>query len=50
METLRLIPPAMVTGQAAGTAAALALAAGVPLRSVDAARLRAQLARDGAVL
>ncbi len=50
METLRLIPPAMVTGQAAGTAAALAVRHGVALRAVDAAALRAQLARDGVIL
>ncbi len=50
METLRLIPPAMVTGQAAGTAAALALRDGAALRSVDPARLRGQLARDGVIL
>jgi len=50
METLRLIPPAMVTGQAAGTAAALSVRDGVPLRKVDTAKLRDQLARDGVIL
>ena len=39
-----------VMGQAAGTAAALALAAGVVPRTLDGARLQAQLERDGAYL
>ncbi|OGO06522.1 MAG: hypothetical protein A2Y73_08855, partial [Chloroflexi bacterium RBG_13_56_8] len=46
----RLIPPAMLTGQAAGTAAALALQDGVEARNVDTAALRRQLASDGAML
>ncbi len=50
METLRLIPPAMVSGQAAGTAAALAVRDGIPLRAVDTAALRARLERDGVIL
>jgi hypothetical protein len=37
-------------GQAAGTAAALALARGIAPRDLDAATLQAQLARDGAYL
>jgi hypothetical protein len=37
-------------GQAAGTAAALALAQGVAPRALDAERLQAQLERDGAYL
>jgi hypothetical protein len=39
-----------VMGQAAGTAAALALGAGCPPRTLSAARLQAQLLRDGAYL
>lgn len=39
-----------VMGQAAGTAAALALARGIAPRDLDAATLQAQLARDGAYL
>ena len=39
-----------VMGQAAGTAAALALAQGVAPRALDAARLQAQLERNGAYL
>ena len=39
-----------VMGQAAGTAAALALAQDVGPRTLDAARLQAQLERDGAYL
>jgi hypothetical protein len=50
MGTLRLIPPAMVSGQAAGSAAALAARDGVPLRAVDAAGLRSRLERDGVIL
>ena len=40
----------MITGQAAGTAAAQCLAAGVSPRNLDANRLRERLAHDGAVL
>jgi hypothetical protein len=47
---MRVIPPCMLTGQAAGTAAALSLQAGVALRALDPARLRAQLAADGVLL
>ncbi len=50
METLRLIPPAMVSGQAAGTAAALAVREGVALRAVDPAALRARLEHDDVIL
>jgi len=44
------IPPCIATGQAAGTAAALAVQQGVAPRQLDAARLRARLAADGAIL
>ena len=46
----RLIPPAMMTGQAAGTAAALAVQAEVRPRSLDVRALRRQLVADGAIL
>jgi hypothetical protein len=44
----RVMPPCLVTGQAAGTAAAMATQAGTGTRGVDAQALRAQLRRDGA--
>jgi hypothetical protein len=47
---MRLIPPCMMTGQAAGTAAALAVEAGVAPRDVSVERLRRQLAADGAIV
>jgi hypothetical protein len=40
----------MAMGQAAGTAAALAVRSNVMPRSLDAAELRARLADDGALL
>jgi len=40
----------LVCGQAAGTAAAMAVAAGTAPRELDAERVRAQLARDGVLL
>ena len=46
----RLIPPAMVTGQAAGVAAALALRADVPPRNLDSGVLREHLGADGVIL
>lgn len=46
----REIPPCMVLGQAAGTAAALALRQGVDVQHVDVASLQAQLKKDGAHL
>ena len=46
----RLIPAAMMSGQAAGTAAALALGEEVPARALNPAALRAQLLTDGAIL
>jgi glycine/D-amino acid oxidase-like deaminating enzyme len=44
------IPPCMATGQAAGTAAALAVKTGVAAKAVDIAALRARLQTDGAIL
>jgi len=46
----RVIAQAMGMGQAAGTAAALALASGVEPTKVSATKLRAELIKDGAVL
>jgi hypothetical protein len=48
--TLRMEPVYMILGQAAGTAAQLALASGGDVRQVDIAALRAKLATAGAVL
>ncbi|MFO1400613.1 MAG: FAD-dependent oxidoreductase [Steroidobacteraceae bacterium] len=45
-----LIPHCIATGQAAGTAAALALDAGVRLRDVQVARLQQELRRQGVPL
>jgi hypothetical protein len=50
VEHLRLIPPVMVTGQAAGTAAALAVSTAVPLRKLEPSLLRRLLAENGVVL
>ena len=44
------IPPCMATGQAAGTAAAMALQAGVGVKELDVARLQQRLRQQGAVL
>jgi len=46
----RVTGPCFAMGQAAGTAADLALAAGTPLREVDVAALQQRLRRDGAFL
>lgn len=46
----REIPPCMVMGQAAGTAAALAHRANVAVHDVDVSELQAVLKRDGAVI
>jgi FAD-dependent oxidoreductase family protein len=43
----REIPPLMVMGEAAGTAAALSLEAGVPPRRVDVAALQKRLVKQG---
>ncbi len=50
IQSVRLIPPAMMTGQAAGTAAALAARDGVSPAEVDIATLQRQLAQDGVIL
>jgi 2-polyprenyl-6-methoxyphenol hydroxylase-like FAD-dependent oxidoreductase len=42
----RLIPPCLATGQAAGTAAAMAVARGVEPRGIDRAQLQALLAQQ----
>ncbi|HMR34166.1 MAG TPA: FAD-dependent oxidoreductase [Geminicoccaceae bacterium] len=44
----REIPPCMAMGEAAGTAAALALSAGVTVRNVDVAKLQKTLRAQGA--
>lgn len=50
IHSIRLIPPAMMTGQAAGTAAALCAREDVAPRELDSTLLRKQLADDGTVL
>ncbi len=50
MVQLRLIPVCLATGQAAGTAAALAVAGNVAPRAVDVAVLQSALADQGVVL
>ena len=47
---IRVIPPMMVTGQAAGTAAFMAVELGVRPAAVDPVVLRKQLATDGVIL
>jgi glycine/D-amino acid oxidase-like deaminating enzyme len=44
------IPPSMATGEAAGTAAALAVRRGVPLRALPVAELRERLRAAGAIV
>jgi 2-polyprenyl-6-methoxyphenol hydroxylase-like FAD-dependent oxidoreductase len=44
------IPPCMATGQAAGTAAALAVGSGVAPRALEVSALQARLREDGAIL
>jgi hypothetical protein len=44
------IPPCMATGQAAGTAAAMAVASGTSARALDVSALQAQLRDQGAIL
>jgi len=44
------IPPCMATGQAAGTAAAMAAANGVPTTDIDVPTLQAKLRGQGAIL
>jgi hypothetical protein len=43
------IPPCMATGEAAGTAAALAVSAGVPVAQLDVASLQGRLVERGAI-
>ncbi|MBP2112651.1 FAD-dependent oxidoreductase [Paenibacillus silagei] len=50
LATTRLTPSCMATGQAAGTAAALAAAAGVKPQALDILQLQEQLKKDGVVL
>ncbi len=50
LATTRLTPSCMATGQAAGTAAALAAGRGTPARDVDARQLRERLMQDGAAI
>ncbi|MHB9032446.1 MAG: FAD-dependent oxidoreductase [Anaerolineae bacterium] len=49
-QAVRLIPPAMMTGQAAGCAAALAIKQHLEPRALDVASLREQLMIDGVIL
>ncbi|MCP3984679.1 MAG: FAD-dependent oxidoreductase [bacterium] len=44
------IPPSMTTGQAAGTAAALAVSTGEDLASIDVAKLRERLRQAGGIV
>lgn len=48
--SIRMEPVFMILGQSAGTAAALAIDAGVPVQQVDYAALRERLLRDGQIL
>lgn len=48
--TMRMEPAWMALGQAAGTAAALSIEAGVPVRKVEVARVQDRLLEQGAVL
>lgn len=48
--SLRIMPVCATLGEAAGTAAALAIDAGTPVCALDAARLRAVLRKNGAVI
>ena len=50
IDRARLIPVCMVTGEAAGTAAALSVRAGVTPRALDVSALRRTLAANGACL
>lgn len=49
-DMLRVIPPAILTGQAAGEAAALALESGCAVSEVDVGLLQHRLATDGKVM
>lgn len=50
IEAIRVIPPCMMTGQAAGTAAALSVQAGATPRALDTEQLRHRLRADGVML
>ena len=47
---LRVIPPAVLTGQAAGLAAAQTVAIGTPLPGLDIAPLQEALAETGVII
>lgn len=47
---IRVMPPCMAMGQAAGTAAAMSIKEGCTVRVLDAQKLRAQLKKNGAYL
>lgn len=49
-EVTRVIPPAAMTGQAAGTAAAIAIADGCSLHDVPIDRLQKKLSEDGVII
>ena len=49
-DVLRVIPPAILTGQAAGTAAAISVETGKPVIKTDIARLQKTLADDGVTI
>ncbi len=49
-DVVRVIPPAIITGQAAGTAAAQALEAGCPIVNVDIARLQSSLEKANVMI
>ncbi len=49
-DILRVIPPAIVTGQAAGVAAAMALDTGKPVWGVDIKSLQDTLSKDGLMI
>ena len=50
MGAIRVMPPCFAMGQAAGTAAAISAAEGIPVRKVDAGKLILILQRDGVYL
>ncbi len=50
LAAVRVMPPAMAMGQAAGTAAALAVTTGTPPRRIPVSELQARLVRQGAYL
>ncbi len=49
-DVIRVIPPAILTGQAASEAAALSIESGVPVAEVDIATLQARLERDDHIM